>query len=277
MRKDARLMTETKNYQTFYTYLMPKRTGATCWSLLQADATGIIKLIDKKKKEGRDITVFQIVIAALIRTAAMYPELNRFIYGHKYYARKDYTFSFAINIGEQTIFRKVYLDPMDNLSTVSEKLRILINDAKTKPDNNLEDSVNFLLKLPSFITSFILSRVYPWMIDKGILPEKFTEGDLLYCSAMVSNLGTFSMNAPMHHLYEWGNASVFVTIGVIKKTPVALPDGTIIAQDMIDFGFTVDDRVCDGKKMSDALSFFQECIENPEVLEQPPDKVVREY
>lgn len=275
MRKDGRLMNELDSFYKFYTYLMPRRVEASCWTLLHADASELIKLIDEKKQSGEEITVFHIIVAALIRTASMYPELNRFIYGHKFYARKDYTVSFAVNTDEKTVFRKVWLDPADTLLTVSEKISASVTNARLNPDDSLDDSVKLLVGLPRFITSFI-TRSYPFLVDKGIFPKKFVDDDVLFSSAIVSNLGTMGIGAPMHHLYDWGNASVFVTVGAIKKIPVALPDGTIKAADIIDFGFTIDERICDGKKLSDALCFFEYCIENPRTLEQSPGKVVRE-
>lgn len=274
-RSDGRHMKELDSFQRFYTHLMPSRVQSACWTVIQADASGLIKFLESKRESGEAITVFQLVIAALIRTAALFPELNRFIYGHKYYARKDYTVSFAVSLEEKTVFRKVKLEPEDTLQIVSAKVRSLVENARKEPGSKTDVSVDAIMKLPGFITTLIF-KMYPWLVDKGIFPKSFTDDDTLYASAVVSNLGTFGMAAPVHHLYEWGNVSVFVTIGQLRKIPAVMPDGSVGAADMIDFGFTVDERICGGKKLSDALSFFKYCIENPAALELKPEQVVRE-
>lgn len=274
-RKDARYMKELDVFQRFYTHLMPSRVTASCWTQLTVNAQNLVKFIDTKKQADEKYTIFQIVMAALIRTASQYPQLNRFIYGHKIYSRNEYVFSFAVNLGEETVFRKVWLNPEDTLLDVRKKLDSIITNARSNPKDSLDNSVDFLMKLPGFITSFIL-KLYPWMVDKGIFPKKFVDEDILFSSAVVSNLGSFGIRAPYHHLYEWGNASVFITIGVMEKIPVVLEDDSIKALPAINFGFTVDERVCDGKVISNALNYFKNSIENPWSLEVPPEKVVRE-
>lgn len=274
-RKDARYMTELDASNKFYTYLMPKRVNAACWTQLTVECQQLINFIEEKKQNGERYTIFHIVVAALIRTAALYPQLNRFIFGHKIYARKDYTISFAINLGEKTVFRKVWLEPNNTISEVREKLENTIKNARTNPHDSLDDTMNIMMKLPGFIASFIL-KLYPWMVDKGIFPKKFAEDDILFSSAIVSNLGTFGIKAPFHHLYEWGNVSVFLTIGALEKIPIVLPDDTIKAVPAISFGFTVDERVCDGKTISNALTYFKNMLENPLLMEVPPEKVIYE-
>ncbi len=274
-RKDAKKIRNLDSSKKFYTFLMPRRTTAACWSQLTADASGITAFIDEKKSSGEKFTVFQITVAALIRTASQFPKLNRFIYGHKFYSRKDYTVAFAINTDETTVFRKLSLDPRATVSEVRDIIVQAVSNARTNPHDSLDDSMNAFMRMPDFLSGFIL-KLYPVMVDKGIFPRKFVEEDILFSSAIVSNLGTFGMSAPYHHLYEWGNASVFLTIGAVEKKPFVMPDDSIRALPAVTFGFTVDERVCEGKDIADALNFFKYCIENPSSLENPPDKVKSE-
>jgi pyruvate/2-oxoglutarate dehydrogenase complex dihydrolipoamide acyltransferase (E2) component len=274
-RKDAHRLKGLDSFHRFYSFLMPRRTQSVCWTVVQTNASNAIAFIDEKSKDGHDITIFQLVVSALIRTASQFPEMNRFIYGHKFYARKEYTISFAISLGTKTIMRKIRLEPEYDIFTVSKKLSEMVSAARDCPNDSLDNSVDFMMKLPTFIASIIF-KLYPWLVDIGIMPQKVVEDDVLYSSALVSNLGSFGLNAPFHHLYEWGSTSVFVTIGVLKKAPIISEDGTLKAADVIDFGFTVDERICDGKKLSDALLFFKNCIENPWILEASPSEVIRE-
>ncbi len=275
-RKDGRLMKELGSSSKFYTYLMPKRVTSFCWTQLSVNVEGLLRFIEEKEKNGEKYTVFQTVVAALVRTGAQFPQLNRFIYKHKIYSRNEYAISFAVSTGDETVFRKLKFEPDEPFSLIHSRIESAVEATREEPHDNLDKSMDFMMKLPSFLASFIL-KMYPVLVDKGIFPKKFVEEDVLYTSAVVSNLGTFGIKAPFHHLYEWGSASVFVTIGQIEKAPVVMPDDTIQAQRTMSIGFTLDERITDGKTIAQALKLFSNLIENPWLLEATPEKAVPAY
>jgi chloramphenicol O-acetyltransferase len=275
-RKDAHKLTGVKNFQRFYTFLMPSRSQAIVWYVIRADAANVLDFIEKKKKEGHDITLFHITIAALVRAASQYPEMNRFIYKHQFYARDEIAVSFAVSLGEKTVMRKVRLEPEDNLDAVAGKIRKIVDSARKKSEDSLDNSVDFFMKLPDFVTSFFFHKLYPWLADKGLIPWKYVDEDILYASAIVSNVGSLGLSSLFHHLYDWGSASVLVTVGLLQKDSLVTPDGKSKVTDVLDFGFSIDERICDGKKFSEAFVLFKQCIENPGMLETGPAKVVRE-
>jgi len=274
-REDGRHLKTINSFQRFYTFVMPKRNQSIVWHEVIIDVAHALDFINKKKLEGHNITIFQLVISALLRTASQFPEINRFIYNNKFYARNEYSAAFAVNIKEKTVLRKISLEPECDIFTVSGKIKEIIDNAVKKPDDSSENIVDFVIKLPNFIISFG-AKLYPWLIDKGILPWESYKDNPLFSSAVVSDIGSFGLTSLYHHLYDWGNTSVFVTIGAMHKAPVVTPEGTLKVSDVIKFGFTIDERICDGKKLSDMLLFFKECVENPCLLEASPSKVVRE-
>lgn len=273
-RADGRLMKELGPSSRFYTFLMPARVTSSCWTLLSVNAEGLIKFIEEKEKCGEKYTVFQTVVAALIQTGAQFPQLNRFIYKHKIYARNEYAISFAVNTGDETVFRKLRFDPSESFAQIHSRIESAAESARKQPHDSLDKSMDFMMKLPSALASFIL-KMYPILVDRGIFPKKFADEDVLYTSAVVSNLGSFGIKAPFHHLYDWGSASVFVTVGEISKAPVVMPDDTIQAQRMLSIGFTLDERIADGKTIAEALKLFIKLIENPRLLEDAKEKAVQ--
>lgn len=274
-RKDGHHLKTISSFQKIYTFFMPKRSEAIVWHELEVDVARTVDFINNKKKEGHDITIFELVISALLRTTSQFPEINRFIYNHKFYARNEYSVAFAINIKDKIVLRKTFGQPEWDIFDVSKKIKEIIKDTVKKPADSNENIIDFFMKLPNFISSFC-AILYPWLIDKGILSYESYKDNPLFSSAVVSDIGSFGLTSLYHHLYDWGNTSVFVTIGAMHKAPVVTPEGTLKVSDVIKFGFTIDERIFDGKKACDILLFFKECVENPLVLEQPPQQVIRE-
>src|SRR5690606_4112017 len=59
----------------------------------------------------------------------------------------------------------------------------------------------------------------------GLLPYgAFIEGDGMYTSMFVANLGSLGMAPGYHHLYEWGNCPLFLMVGKIEDR-VIVEDG----------------------------------------------------
>jgi len=275
-REDGRRLDNVKNFHKFYTFVMPKRSQAIVWHEVTVDFLNALDFIDKKKLEGHNITIFQMVISALLRTTSRFPEINRFVYKHKFYARKEYSAAFNVNKEGKTILCKVSCEPEWNIFTVSEKVKEVVDGALTKPPGGNDKTLDLAMMLPDFMISFIAGTVYPWLIDKGFLPWKAYKDNPLYSSCVISDIGSFGLTSLFHHLYDWGTTSVFITIGTLHKAPVVTPEGTLKVSDIIKFGFTIDERITDGKNFSDMLLFFKHCLENPSILEKAPEKVIRE-
>ncbi len=94
--------------------------------------------------------------------------------------------------------------------------------------------------------------------------------DPLYTSCYLTNVGSIKMPAPHHHLFEWGNASLFFGIGQYKKTPVVNDNDEIVIRQIMDVVITYDDRVSEGFYGAKAMYLFKNFVENPEQLEQDP-------
>jgi hypothetical protein len=104
----------------------------------------------------------------------------------------------------------------------------------------------------------------------GLLPASFIKGDALYTSAFLANLGSIGADAVFHHLYEWGNAPFFVTVGQRKKEPVVNERGELEVEEVMDLKFSLDERISDGVYYKATIGLLTDLIENPEKLEAPP-------
>jgi hypothetical protein len=85
-------------------------------------------------------------------------------------------------------------------------------------------------------------------------------------------MGSLGMErGPYHHLFEWGNASIFLGISKHGKRPVVDMNGSIVIRDILDIVVSYDDRVSEGIYGVRAIELMKSFIEHPEQLEHPAE------
>ncbi len=280
-RKDGYLLRNITSMQKLLPYIFKTRTESLVYSPEQIDFTSAREYIKRKNKEnpGLNLGTFHVVIAALVRTMAVYPYLNRFISGKKIYARNYISFSFIVlkNIGGKVdeTNAKLYFNKTDTLFEVSKKIQENIEYCRSNAAKDDDKLMAFVSKLPSPIISFIvftLRKINDW----GLLPKSFIDTDPLFTSAFISNLGSIGHGALNHHLYEWGNSSIFITMGNINKTTVTDSEGNTSNKSTLDIVFTIDERIAYGHYLVKALKHFKALMKHPEKLELPPEVIVED-
>lgn len=271
MRKDGVRLTKIDPMRKVMLHVFKNRNDSICYSDEEVKYDKAIEYL-KKVNEGRDekITTFHLVNAALVRTIAKYPHLNRFVASKKLYARNHVSVSFVAlkKINGQTIesLAKVDFELDDTIFEIAEKVNKEIDKCRTNQTKSDDKLIALFSKLPSPILSgsaYILERCS----EKGLLPNKVQNDIPLFTSVFISNLGSIGHKSLHHHLYEFGNCSVFLTLG--KK--VKKEDGVYI-----DFSFSVDERVADGIELVKAFRYFKTLLEHPERLEKKPTTIVKD-
>lgn len=280
-RKDGYLLRNIASMQKLLPYLFKTRTESLVYSPEQIDFTAAREYIKRKNKEnpGLNLGTFHVVIAALVRTMVAYPYLNRFISGKKIYARNYISFSFVVlknvqgKVDETTA--KLYFNKEDTIFEVSKKIKENIEYCRSNAAKDDDKLMAFVSKLPSPIISLlvcVLKKINDW----GLLPKNFIDTDPLFTSAFISNLGSIGHGALNHHLYEWGNSSIFITMGNIDKTTVTDLEGKPSQKSTLDVVFTIDERIAYGHYLVKALKYFKTLMKHPERLELPPEVIVED-
>jgi hypothetical protein len=72
------------------------------------------------------------------------------------------------------------------------------------------------------------------------------------------------MEAGFHHLYEYGNIPIFLTVGQSQEEVVVGKDGNPEVCPMMKLKFSFDERIEDGLYCMSALEFFKQMVEDPE-------------
>jgi hypothetical protein len=255
--------------------LMRSRTESTIFIPLKVDVTHTLEYLQQlNETQEEKLSIFNILLTAIARTITMRPQLNRFVIGTDLYQRNRIQISFIAkkqfteSAPERNV--KMTFQPHDTLFTISANLRAELSSARSEEGNAIEKDMKGYEGIPHSLlgmgTSFIR-----WMDHHNLITQSMIDSDPLYTSCYLTNVGSIKMGAPYHHLFEWGNASLFIGIGQYVKTPVVAETGEIVVREIMDIVTTYDDRVSEGFYGARALQLMKNFIENPEQLEKPAE------
>ena len=258
-------------------YLMPTRCDAQVFLEHKADYEKMSRYIVRKSQEGEKITFMQILVAAYVRAVSRHPEVNRFIFNKQYYSRNNCSVSYTVlrnpqdtDSNEDTV--RILFDLTDTIFDVRDRMNDAVEKARTS------ETDGFVIKLCSGVlavpglTTLIVGLVR--LLDRyGLAPAALIRELPLYSGLYVTNNGSIGLHHPLHHIYNFGNVSLFFGMGSILKEAVVTPDGKARMRRLLPVGITADERVCSGAHYA---AFFFDVIhlmDHPEELEDPPEEV----
>ncbi len=268
-RNDAVKVYEVPTYKQMFPYIMPKRCDSLVFQNMVLDLTNAIAFIkENKRSDGSNYRIFELFIAALVRTITLRPELNRFVANYQYWLRDDLSVNFFVkedytdDSPEHSM--PVYFAPemtLDEMATIIDDAII----AQRKPSNEtVTDRVNiFFLKFPKTFIRMVASFIS--MLDRhGKVPKALSDADGLHTTVFISNMGSIGLGggSPHHHLFEWGTTSLFVTMGRLKRVRKTVGD-TKTHIDTMEVGFTVDERITDGFYFTKSIKLLQDLLNDP--------------
>jgi len=276
-RNDAVHVTDLKIFNRAFPYLMKRRCDSLVYYKLDIEMTNAVQFIQKKNHEAgeRKYRVFDLIMAAMTRTVALRPALNRFISDYEFWQRNEISFNFVVkkdmreNSPERNTIVKFEEDM--NFEEVSAIMRQAINSAMRIDENPDEALMKFFLRMPKWLLK-ITTKVLERWDRKGRMPKQIRDADGLHVTSFIANLGSINIpNPPYHHLYEWGTTSLFLTLGRLHRTRILDENDNEYIKDTIQLGITIDERIAEGFYFMKALRVLQDHLENPELLEERPD------
>ncbi len=262
-------------------FIMSSRMGAANSFYATVDISKCEHLIREKRKEGMTgLGMMHLFMAAYVRVISQRPGINRYIRGQRVYARKNIEICLTIkkklklNAPESVV--KLTASPEDTLPDIYNELTQILIENKQEGDQNGMDTVaRLLVHLPRVLLKLAVGALR-FLDYFGMLPRSLTKLSPFHGSMFISNLGSLGIPPVVHHLYNFGNLPVFITMGAKRSEYVLNCDGEPEKRRVIDFTFTCDDRICDGHYYASAFKLFKKLLENPEQLFEPPKSVVND-
>ena len=266
-------------YKQVEAHVMKRRCDSLVYYTAQYDLTKTLPYIEKYNQDRNldkttRLTLFQIFLLSCSRALAKRPHCNRFLAGRRYWQRNRINIAFVVkktlDLEGKSTMMKMDFHPKDTIETVRNRFYYLINRARSDKGNETEGEINFFGKLPRWVLR-IATKVLTILEFYGNMPKGMIESDPLYASCIVANLGSVGLQGEiLHHLYEWGNASIFLTINRIRKIPVVNEaSNQVEPRTIVDVGISIDERIAEGIYFHRILQDLADFMENPEQLATP--------
>lgn len=235
-------------------------------------------LAEKRAQGYAGMSIMHVLLAAYVRVVATRPGVNRFIRGQKIYARNNLTAVMAIK-KEMTLqspdtMIKVRFEPTDTALEVYHKFDEVAKAA-------LADTTEFdkTARIFDFIPGLLLRGTVGFLqlLDYfGLLPRFLQNVSPFHGSLILTNMGSIGINAIYHHLYNFGNLPVFLSLGKRMTEYQLQSDGSVKKMHFVSFTAVTDERICDGYYFASAMKFMRSIVRNPRQLDQRPEQVVQD-
>lgn len=245
---------------------MERRNESAVYFEQKIRAQGVEELVAALRGRGVRASVLHVVIWAIAQTLHDRPRLNRFVAGGRIYQRRGIWITFSAKKAKDDehpiIAIKRQIDPAWDIEALVAQIEAAIGEGRSDHRSATDRELGLIFLLPTFLVRALVRL--EMLLDRwGLLPRAFIDGDPLYSSVMVANLGSLDMDAPFHHLYEYGTISIFVSVGRTQSelTPSAGAAAEVLP--MMTMRYTFDERIEDGLYCLRALERFKAIVEDP--------------
>ena len=276
-RPDGRRLSSIDPIVRITPYLMPMRCDAQVFLQHKVDYEMLARYIAAQSARGQRVTFMNIIVAAYVRAVSQHPEVNRFIMNKQYYSRTNCTVSFTMlkdphdaDKGETAV--KIKFDPTDTLYDVRDRMSAVV------AANRVEDSKNFADKLARAVLAVpVLPTLVVGLVrllDRyGLCPGALLDELPFHTGMFITNNASIGLHHVNHHIYNFGSTSLFFGMGTVERSVAMDAKGTAKMKRWLPIGVTADERVCSGAHYAGFFSTMISCLNDPSLLETPPEHV----
>ncbi|MDP4118574.1 MAG: 2-oxo acid dehydrogenase subunit E2 [Bacillota bacterium] len=281
MAKEGRKIKTIDPMNIMVPYIMPDRTGASNLFEATVDITNAEKYLREKRAGNcKNIGMMHVFMAAYVRMVSQMPGINRFIRGQRIYARNGIEMNLTIKkemtLEAQETVVKIPAIPTDTLEDIYNKVNVMVTENKQEGDRNgMDSTARFLSYVPGLFLKFIV-----WFLKTldyfGLLPKAILKVSPFHGSMFITNMGSLGIDPVYHHLYNFGNIPVFISMGRRKTYMKINENGEESRKKVMGLTAVCDERICDGNYYAQAFKLIKKYIENPWLLDKPPEKVIED-
>ena len=270
MKKNVRFDT-TWRRSTVAIYRPP--VDSRTYGTLDVDITNLLEYLEKQKQQGINLTLTQVVAAALGRALGVdVPELNAYVKRGKVVSRDNVAVFIAVNIpsvNEMTGFPVKNID-RKGLKEISEEISARVDKAKAKIEQGATKNKNMLARIPWPFRTWVFKLIRFVSVGLSMRMNFIGVDPGSFGSAMLSNIGTHGLQYGFAALLPASNLPIVIVMGAAQKKPVVIND-EIVIRTMLPVAGTFDHRIVDGSQGGKLANSVSNYLEHPELLEKGLD------
>ena len=265
-RPDGDLIKNVRPYRKMLAYACPNRHGSSVYFDFSVKVENLEVFLKEHKGSYQPNLTNCLLYAAKVALEKT-PELNSFCSGNRLYRRKGVHATFTVkeelkDKASKVSTCKMNLSKIDHFKDLCQKMGAKVKTERSSKETYSDKEHKFFGLFPRFL--FLpLIKLVSFIDDYNWLPFWFFKDDGLFSSVIITNVGSLKMDPAYHHLYEWGNCSLFFMVGQIEERAV-VEEGVLRARRVLPLKITFDERIEDGATALEGLKTFIKVLENPE-------------
>lgn len=254
-------------------HVMAERSDAMNMITIDLPEAPMKEYLNRKRKEGKRYSHLSLILAAMVRAFAEYPQLNRFVVNKRIYARNEIAVGMVVLKGGKIdgvgTTSKMKFPPDATIDTINDIITEYIEKNRQEDDTNATDKLaDFLCSVPGLLR--VAANLIKWLDRHNWCPKAIIEASPFHCSIILTDLASIKTNSIHHHIYNFGTTSISLAMGNLREVPVRRK-GEVTFERCLPLGIVTDDRIASGNILGLAFRKFQKYLLHPEVLENPPE------
>ena len=167
---------------------------------------------------------------------------------------------------------RVLFDPTDTLFDVCDRMNAAVEKARSTEDGDFVIKLaKAVLAVPGLTT--LIVAIVRFLDRYGIAPKALLNELPFYSGLFISNNASIGLHHVWHHIYNFGNVSLFMVAGTVQKEASVDAEGKTRMRRWLPLGITADERICSGAHYAAFFADVMHSLAHPEELEVPPESV----
>lgn len=265
-RPDGERVGDVHPYRQILPFIMRGRNESMVLAEVAIPADPLLDYISQAKARF-EVDITHCLVAASAVALAHVPKMNRFISGQRLYQRdaRQLTFSMkrrAKDAQAKLSAVKLTMQDQETFYDLCARINGAIQVERSGERTYVDRELSLLKRIPKPLMNAAVALLRA-LDNHHLLPGAFIEGDAMFTSIFIANLGSLGMSAVHHHLYEWGNCPVFICAGAVEMRPV-VDNGQVVARRVLPLKITYDERIDDAMNARAGLDIIQRVLQNPQ-------------
>jgi 2-oxoacid dehydrogenase/acyltransferase catalytic subunit len=269
-RSDADLVTELSDSRRMMPYIMRKRNESVVFHTMQlriGETRAWLREYNRAHGKHQHASLFYLFMYACARSINALPGMNRFVSGGRIYQRKGLWISFSAKKrlleGSPLVTVKLKFPPNEPFDECMQRICKAVDDGRSGGELPIDVELRLLTRLPGPVLRLVVAAGR-WLDRFNILPAALIESDPLFTTIFLTNDGSVGVSNAHHHLYEHGTCSMHAVVGSIQKAVIVDRAGHADVTEILEVGWSCDERINDGHYSGKTLLAIQRIMENPQ-------------